>query len=282
MGDTTNMTEDERRRAAQTQRDAEAEARAARDRAQGNIFGEFGAAIWQMIAGFFQFLMDTISGRDNGGDGDTTIEAPGASSTVSLFNGIRATAAGARAWAEYQREHRGEPVRHRSPIAGDATVGDDRHMRERHPVSGNRRMHHGVDFGHSNSSSQEIIASASGVVLFSGSLNGYGKTVIIGHSDGTYTLYGHLTGARMPTPGEEVAQGEQIGVMGNTGGSTGTHLHYEQRRGSQSLVPVINGEQATRGTRVRHIEVPNLAALGVSGDTGQHTAPGNGSQRVRS
>jgi murein DD-endopeptidase MepM/ murein hydrolase activator NlpD len=73
-----------------------------------------------------------------------------------------------------------------------------------------------------------IVASASGIVLFarSGYNGGYGNMVIIQHSNGTQTLYGHMSKLNTHS-GAQVSQGETIGYVGSTGRSTGPHLHFE-------------------------------------------------------
>jgi len=76
-----------------------------------------------------------------------------------------------------------------------------------------------------------ILASASGEVILargSGYNGGYGSYIVIKHSNGTQTLYAHLSGVNVGV-GERVSQGQVIGKMGNTGKSTGTHLHFEVR-----------------------------------------------------
>lgn len=84
------------------------------------------------------------------------------------------------------------------------------------------RLHSGVDF----TGNKRILASDAGVVEFVGSRTGTGKTIIINHKNGFKTLYGHLNSYTVKK-GEKVQKGDQIGVMGNTGNSTGTHLHFE-------------------------------------------------------
>lgn len=75
-----------------------------------------------------------------------------------------------------------------------------------------------------------IVAAASGTVLLArnGYNGGYGNMIIIKHSNGTSTLYGHLSKISTNT-GDRVSQGEVIGYVGSTGRSTGPHLHYEVR-----------------------------------------------------
>ncbi|MBQ0736383.1 M23 family metallopeptidase, partial [Aquimarina celericrescens] len=95
--------------------------------------------------------------------------------------------------------------------------------------------HHGyaaVDFATSLSSDQNVRASASGVVSFSGvsgSLSsGYGRLVIIRHSDGTRTYYAHNK-TLLVSQGQSVSRGQIIAKEGTTGGSTGDHIHFEWR-----------------------------------------------------
>lgn len=83
-----------------------------------------------------------------------------------------------------------------------------------------------------------ILASDTGTVVFSGCINyGYGCHVIIDHANGYQTLYGHMS-ALSVSPGQAVGQGQQIGVMGSTGRSTGPHLHFEVRSGGALLNPL--------------------------------------------
>jgi murein DD-endopeptidase MepM/ murein hydrolase activator NlpD len=76
-----------------------------------------------------------------------------------------------------------------------------------------------------------VMAAADGdvVVARQGGYNGgYGNYVVISHANGTQTLYGHLQSVAV-SPGQHVSQGETIGYLGNTGRSTGPHLHFEVR-----------------------------------------------------
>lgn len=89
-----------------------------------------------------------------------------------------------------------------------------------------------------NSSGPAVIAADSGTVIFVGCVRyGYGCHVIIDHNNGYQTLYGHLSSYSVEA-GDSVSQGNQIGVMGSTGMSTGTHLHFEVRSGGTLLNPL--------------------------------------------
>jgi len=87
--------------------------------------------------------------------------------------------------------------------------------------------HNGVDF--SGRGGASVVAAAGGTVLISlssGYNGGYGSYVVINHSNGTQTLYAHLS-ANFVSAGDHVSQGQLIGNIGNTGRSTGPHLHFE-------------------------------------------------------
>lgn len=89
--------------------------------------------------------------------------------------------------------------------------------------------HNGVDIG--TPVGTPLLAAAEGTVLVaksSGYNGGYGKMVIISHSNGTQTVYGHMSSVYVST-GQSVQRGEQIGESGNSGRSTGPHLHFEIR-----------------------------------------------------
>lgn len=93
-----------------------------------------------------------------------------------------------------------------------------------HPVYGYVRFHSGVDIAAPFGS--KIKASASGVVVESGYMSGYGNTVVISHGYGFRTLYAHCS-ALKASVGQKVKKGEEIASVGSTGISTGPHLHYE-------------------------------------------------------
>jgi murein DD-endopeptidase MepM/ murein hydrolase activator NlpD len=96
-------------------------------------------------------------------------------------------------------------------------------------------FHTGIDLAGGN---KTIVAAADGIVAVVGSGNtGYGNYVLIVHAGGIETLYGHLSVA-MVKPGDRVAQGQPIGIEGNTGASTGPHLHFEVRVNGTPIDPM--------------------------------------------
>ena len=97
------------------------------------------------------------------------------------------------------------------------------------------RMHSGVDFAARHDS--PIYATADGVVTRVGWVGTYGRVVYIRHEFGIETRYAHLSRIRVKR-GQKVSRGQRIGDMGNTGRSTGTHLHYEVRVGGRAVNPM--------------------------------------------
>jgi murein DD-endopeptidase MepM/ murein hydrolase activator NlpD len=94
------------------------------------------------------------------------------------------------------------------------------------PFSGEGAFHRGVDI--SSEIGAKIVAPADGVVEFCDLMNGYGRTVVIDHGNGISTLYGHLSGFAV-SPGQMIHRGDTLGYVGQSGRSTGPHLHYEVR-----------------------------------------------------
>jgi murein DD-endopeptidase MepM/ murein hydrolase activator NlpD len=95
-----------------------------------------------------------------------------------------------------------------------------------HPIFGTTRNHYGVDID--GDTGDPIKAAASGTVLSSGWMNGYGNTIVISHGGGVSTLYAHQSSLGV-SAGDVVEGGEVIGRVGSTGWSTGPHLHFEIR-----------------------------------------------------
>lgn len=94
------------------------------------------------------------------------------------------------------------------------------------PFNGEGAFHSGIDIATTYGSA--VRAPADGIVLKAGYGTGYGREIIIDHGSGIETLYGHLSGFAV-TAGEQVRRGQVIGYVGDSGRSTGPHLHYEVR-----------------------------------------------------
>jgi len=93
-----------------------------------------------------------------------------------------------------------------------------------HPITKKRTFHYGIDFG--NKTGTPIYATADGVVKDIGSKKYFGKYLVLTHKFGYRTVYAHLHKSLVKI-GDEVKRGQIIALMGNTGRSTGAHLHYE-------------------------------------------------------
>ncbi|MBE9476880.1 MAG: peptidoglycan DD-metalloendopeptidase family protein [Proteobacteria bacterium] len=96
----------------------------------------------------------------------------------------------------------------------------------RDPKNGGWRQHNGTDMAGPRGT--KIVATADGVISFAGRLSGYGRLVKIKHRQGFETFYAHLNSINVKK-GQKVSRGDKIGAMGNSGRSTGVHLHYEIR-----------------------------------------------------
>ncbi len=96
----------------------------------------------------------------------------------------------------------------------------------RSPFTGRLVMHAGLDIAANPGT--PVLAPADGIVSFSGFDGGYGKLISIDHGRGIVTRYGHLSKIYTQI-GQKIKRGDMIGAVGNTGRSTGPHLHYEVR-----------------------------------------------------
>ena len=109
------------------------------------------------------------------------------------------------------------------------------------PVSSNfgmrkRRRHDGIDIRAKKGTS--IRAAASGKVVFSGRLRGYGNMLLIKHKDSFFTAYAHNS-KNLTKKGKNVKRGAIIARVGNTGRTTGPHLHFEVRKGRKARNPLF-------------------------------------------
>lgn len=103
-----------------------------------------------------------------------------------------------------------------------------------HPITGVRHLHGGIDFNGGG----PIVAAQSGTVTVSGYHSSWGYYVKINHGNGLETLYAHMqAGSLAVTVGQQVSQGQQLGIMGSTGDSTGVHLHFEVYKGGSRVNP---------------------------------------------
>jgi murein DD-endopeptidase MepM/ murein hydrolase activator NlpD len=98
------------------------------------------------------------------------------------------------------------------------------------------RMHEGIDIGCAFGAPNR--AAASGTVIYSGWLGGYGNLVVIDHGNGLSTAYAHASSLLVGV-GQSVAQGQTVSLVGSTGNSSGPHLHFEVRVNGSAVDPLL-------------------------------------------
>jgi murein DD-endopeptidase MepM/ murein hydrolase activator NlpD len=104
----------------------------------------------------------------------------------------------------------------------------------RDPFTNDREFHQGIDITATHGT--PVKSPAAGAIALAGNHGGYGLAVIVDHGSGVQTLYGHLSRVSVKH-GERVARGQLLGHAGNTGRSTGSHLHYEVTVGGRPVNP---------------------------------------------
>jgi len=104
-----------------------------------------------------------------------------------------------------------------------------------HPITGKLKFHEGVDIGAAGGT--PIVAAAAGKVTISVYSSSYGNYVEIDHGNGLRTRYAHMS-RRLCSVGDVVVQGQEIGLVGSTGNSTGNHCHFEVRVNGTTYNPM--------------------------------------------
>lgn len=103
------------------------------------------------------------------------------------------------------------------------------------PFTGEPAVHEGLDIA--TATGTWVKSSADGIVTFAGVKGGYGKVITVDHGYGLATRYAHLSEVHV-SPGQRVRRGDRVGNVGNTGRSTGPHLHYEVRVNNLPINPL--------------------------------------------
>jgi len=122
-------------------------------------------------------------------------------------------------------------------------------------------VHAGVDIA--ARAGTPVRAPARGIVAFAGWQNGYGRTIIVEHGHGVESLYGHLS-KFVVKRGQRVEQGATIGLTGNSGHSSGPHLHYEVRVNARPVNPRGPGSTvvvAAPSARASHVVAAEEATM---------------------
>ncbi|WPX97516.1 M23 family metallopeptidase [Candidatus Fokinia crypta] len=134
-----------------------------------------------------------------------------------------------------------------SPVRGKIT---SIYGRRKHPIFGTYRMHQGIDYGAPRGTL--VVASNHGIVKECSYNRGLGRYIRIQHDNGYSTVYGHLSQfSPNIMVGKKVSQRQIIGYVGNTGTSTGSHLHFEVRKGKIAMNPQLVCGSAAHGITKR-------------------------------
>jgi len=136
--------------------------------------------------------------------------------------------------SEWKREMDHQPMI--SPVDVKYRLGDGFRFREVHPVYGTPRMHYGQDF--SVPYGTDVYATGDGTVSESGwNTGGFGNYIVIDHGYGLQSTYGHLSEIKV-SKGMNIKRGDLLGLSGNSGTSSGPHLHYQIAQSGQHKNPV--------------------------------------------
>lgn len=119
------------------------------------------------------------------------------------------------------------------PVSG-ARISSRFSLNRKHPILKVRRPHYGIDYAAPKGTA--VRAAAGGKVIFAGTKNGYGKVVEIAHNNGLKTLYAHLQQYNVKR-GQKIKQGQKIAQVGNSGLSTGPHLHFGLYKNNRPINP---------------------------------------------
>jgi len=160
-------------------------------------------------------------------------EANDLTSNSTIFAGDRVLIPGATTsfWDNAVVLSKGVSTQFIWPVEGEFVSGFGWRV---HPVLGNRHHHDGIDIDVPEGTS--VRAAAGGEVFFYGEQPGYGNVLIIAHANGFYSLYGHLSDSFV-FAGQYVEMGQAVAQSGNTGISSGPHLHFELRNREYPIDP---------------------------------------------
>ena len=165
---------------------------------------------------------------------ETLTSANGLTTSSTIFAGDRILIPGVTAtfWDDVVRLSNGASSRFIWPLEGEVVSTFGWRV---HPVLGNRHHHDGIDIDVPEGTI--VHAAAGGEVYFYGEQPGYGNVLVLEHADGYFTMYGHLSSA-IVSSGRYVEMGQEIALSGNTGISSGPHLHFEIRNGEFPIDPL--------------------------------------------
>ena len=131
------------------------------------------------------------------------------------------------------------------PLGGVITSGVGMRI---DPIDGKLRHHNGIDMAIREGT--PVTPVAPGIVVYSGQRSGYGYTVLVEHDNGMVTLYGHNS-RLLVTAGQPVGMDTAIALSGNTGRSTGPHLHFEAWQAGVNVTPVFMPDSGMQLPRIQ-------------------------------
>jgi murein DD-endopeptidase MepM/ murein hydrolase activator NlpD len=173
----------------------------------------------------------------------TELFVPGASRVVNPEESGATAAPGGRLEPRHPAPAPGLPPEPGG--TGEPTSGPPRHAPLAWPLKGVLYGRYGVRSGHRHDGidlaapeGTVIAAAAAGTVIFAGEQSGYGSIIILRHAEGLVTLYAHCS-ALLVEEGHEVRRGDAVAKVGQTGRTTGPHLHFEVREGTRPRNPLL-------------------------------------------
>jgi murein DD-endopeptidase MepM/ murein hydrolase activator NlpD len=129
------------------------------------------------------------------------------------------------------------------PVRSDAVYISSNYGYRSDPFTGKTTFHGGIDFA--GGTGTKVFAVAPGIVTWAGEKTGYGNMVEIEHGDGMSTRYAHASRVLVKV-GDLIAKDQAVVLMGSTGRSTGSHLHYEVLRDGKQVDPATYIAHARR------------------------------------
>ncbi len=155
------------------------------------------------------------------GAGSTTGDTSGVDDSASPYLGNSSVSSSGMIW----------------PVIKCSTYISSPYGNRVHPITGEYKMHSGIDITGGGINGKPVVAARNGTVIFAGWQGGYGNYVIVDHGNGITTCYAHCS-TLLVSKGEKVMQGQQIANVGSTGNSTGPHLHFEVRINGATTQPL--------------------------------------------
>ena len=212
----------------------------------GEKFHTQNPSYWILIGLFFSFLGLSFIWKDGkvSSTNETIPTSTQLVSEVSMDNTFKAQLTSTKNFEQLQSfpEFWQQPlsllenIPSASPLEKNAFVLSSSYGWRQHPIKKIKTLHHGIDMA--SVLGTPVFSTASGkVIQVENEPKGYGHYIVIAHSFGFETLYGHLSESVVQI-GDTIGAQQLIGLSGNTGSSTGPHLHYEVIKNKKIIDPI--------------------------------------------